>query len=94
MARDVGGDLGHLFAGDEFGQLEGMRADVAERTGAGLLGIRAPARLLLPGLLERGGQPALRILRLHHAQRADEAIGDELLGVADHRVAGVVERDA
>ena len=71
-----------------------MRADVAERARAGLLGIRAPARLLLPGLLERGGQPALRIFRLHHAQLADEPVGDELLGMPDHRVAGVVEGDA
>ena len=42
----------------------------------------------------RRGQPALRIFRLHHAQLADEPVGDELLGVPDHRVAGVVERDA
>ena len=78
----------------EFSELEGMRADVAQRTGAGLLGIRAPARLLLPGLLERGCQPALRILHLYYTQFPDETVRDQLLGVPDHRVAGVVESDA
>ena len=94
MRRHVGRDFRDLRAGDELRELEGMRTDVAERARAGLLGIRAPARLLLPALLERGRQPALRIFDLHHAQLADQPVGDQLLGVPDHRVAGVVERDA
>src|SRR5688500_10757494 len=50
--RHVGRDLGDLLARDELDELEGMRADVAESARAGELRIGAPARLLLPGLLD------------------------------------------
>jgi hypothetical protein len=72
--RDVGRHLRDLRAGDELRELERVRADVAERARAGQLGIRAPARLLLSALLERGREPALRILDLNHTQVPDETI--------------------
>src|SRR6185437_15436223 len=60
---------GNLFGnqpGDEATEIIGMSADVAEAAGrAGLLGIGAPSRLLLPGCFKACAQPALNVEGAH-----------------------------
>ena len=68
-----------------------MRADIghgAARAGARRIG--APVGLLLARLLERRGQPVLRILDLDHAQPAEPAVRHHGPGLADHGVGRVV----
>ena len=68
-----------------------MGADVADAAGRpAALGIGAPLRLLLPGLLQRGREPVLDVLRLHQADRPQRALGDHLPGLSDQGIAGVV----
>ena len=55
-------------------------------------GIGAPVGLLLAGLLERLGQPVLRVLDLHDADLAELAGAHHLARLPHHRVAGVVVR--
>ena len=77
--------------GDEGGEVHGVRGDVAGAAGrAGASGVGAPARLLLAGILELGGQPVLGVLGLHDPHRAELPVGHHLPGLPDHRVAGVI----
>ena len=72
-----------------------MRADVADAAGgATLRGVGAPRRLLLAAVLKLRRQPVLRILHLHHAQRAELAGRDHLARLPHQRMAGVVVREA
>ena len=71
-----------------------MSADVSQRTGGtALRGIRAPGGLLLSGLLQRRGQPVLRVFHLDHTDRAEFSIRDHLPGLPHQRMAGVVVGD-
>ena len=89
--REVGRDRLRLQAGDELGELEGMRRDIAERAaGAGLRRIAAPVGLLVAGQV--GGEPVLRILDLHDADGAELARLDHRARLPRHRIAGVVVR--
>ncbi len=68
-AFDEGVDIGEhgiqLEAGDEGREIVGMGPDIADGAAARLFRIGAPGGLLLAGLLDRIGQPVLRILGLH-----------------------------
>lgn len=68
----VGTERLDLVAGDELGEVEGVRADIADRTGgAGPGGVGAPRGLLLAAVLDPRGEPVLRVLDLDDAQRPD-----------------------
>ena len=87
----IGGEAIQRQAGDEIGQIERMGADIPggpTRTGFGRIG--APVGLFLPRGLQRFGQPVLRIFHLHKADVAKRARTHHGLGLADHRVAGVI----
>ena len=67
-----------------------MGADVAEAAaGAGAGGIGAPLGLLLPGLLERAGEPVLGIVDLHDADRAELPAPHHGAGLPHHGIARV-----
>src|SRR3984957_6711488 len=55
-----------------------------------LLRISTPERLLLPGLLQRRGQPVLRVLHLNDSNLAKFSVGNHLPGLPDHGISGVV----
>ena len=67
--------LGELLAGDELGEVDDVRADVAERAGAGLLLLQPPGQRGL-----RVDEPVLQVLRAHLPDRADRAVGDQVAG--------------
>ena len=90
--REVGGDLEDGHSGDELDDVLGVGADVGHASGdAGLLGIDAPGGLLA-GV--GGGEPAQGVLHVDLPDLAQGAAGDQLSGLADHRVAGVVVEEA
>ena len=67
-----------------------MRADVAAAAGGTrLLRINPPRGLLLAGLFQLRGQPALGVPGLNLAHLADGAAQHQLAGQHNHRVAGV-----
>ena len=76
---------GHPSRGDE-----GVGANVAAAIGnTRALGIGAPRRLLLAGLFEGRGQPALMIPRIHLADLADFAALDHFFGQHHHGMARI-----
>ena len=71
LRGQVCGDLRHAQPRDELQEMEGVRPDIPYRAGdAALRRIDAPRGLLVAAGFERRGQPVLRILDLHDAQRA------------------------
>jgi hypothetical protein len=91
-AGHEGGQLGgqrlELEAGHELREVEGMRADIADRAaGPGAGGVGPPVGLLA---LDRLGQPVLGVFDLHEPYRPERAVGDHRPRLPDHRVAGVV----
>ena len=88
--REVGSELGAFMPGDEFGEVEGVGADVAERpAGAALAG--SPRQSACFCRWSRSvGQPVLCVLGLDDADGAEFAGLDHLAGLPDHRIAGVV----
>ena len=58
--------------------------------GPALRRIGAPCCLLLARLLERRGQPVLRVFDLHYPDRAQLAVGHHLASLPYQRIAGVV----
>ena len=81
-------DAGEGLPGDVLRQVDDVRADVAERTGAGLV-------LLQPPRHGRGrvGDPVLQVLGAHVPDVAEPAVGDELAGQRDRRHPAVGEAD-
>ena len=80
--------LGDPVAGDELGQVDDVRADVAERAGAGLLLVQPPRQRRL-----RVRDPVLQVLRPHVPDGADLALGNQLPGQRDRRHPAVGEPD-
>ena len=77
-----------LLTGDVLGQVDDVRADVAERAGAGLVLVQPPAH--------RGGgvgDPVLEVLRADVPHGADPALLDQPAGQRDGRDAAVGEAD-
>jgi hypothetical protein len=91
--RGVGKQLAHLEARDVAREVLGVRPDVAEGARAGLLGVGAPAGLLVALLLQRRGEPALRVLGDDLANGAQLAVPHQIARLLDQRVAGVVVRE-
>ena len=92
---EFGGQFPAIQAGDKRSEIEGVRSDISERTArAALRGVSAPESLLLAGLFERRGQPVLRILHLHHANRTQLSLRHHLARLPNHGMAGVVMRDS
>ena len=92
--RQIRRDGVELEAGDEEREIVGVDADVGEAGGcAGARRIGAPLGLLLAVGVDRLGQPILDVARVNDPDVADLARGDHLARLADHRIAGVVERD-
>ena len=94
-ARHESGKLRGQFpaiqSGHKAGEIVSVSSDVSQRTGGTALGgIRAPGGLFLSGLLQRRGQPILRILNLDNANRPQLSTGDHLPGLAHHGITGVV----
>ena len=57
---DVGGEFGDVQAGDVFGEVFGVGADVTDAAGGAAFGrIRAPRGLFLTAFFESGSQPSL-----------------------------------
>ena len=81
-------DPGQPLAGDVLGEVDDVRADVAERAGAGLV-------LLQPPRHRRGrvGDPVLQVLRPDVPDLAEPALGDQLPGERDRRHPAVGEAD-
>ena len=68
-----------------------MGADVANgATGPGACWVGAPFRALGTLMLDRFGQPVLRIFRMKHAQVSDLPGKDHVTHLPDHRIAGVI----
>ncbi len=89
--RQFGAEVGDLQPGDVLGQVGGVRADVTDTAaGAALLRVGAPTGLQIAGLLQGGGQPALRILHHDLADLAHVLVHNHVPRELDHRVAGVV----
>jgi hypothetical protein len=80
------GDLLDRGAGDPLGQVDDVRADVAERAGAGLVLVEAPGHGGV-GV----GEPVLEVLGADLSDLAHEPLGDQLLGVGERRGAAVGE---
>ena len=92
---DVRGEFADLQAGDVFGEILRVRADVADAAGgAAPLRVGAPGGLLLPARFEPRGEPALRIFDDDLADLAELAGGDHLARLLHERVAGVVVGEA
>jgi hypothetical protein len=90
-SSQIGGERVERKAGDKVRQVEGMGPDVAGRTARpGPRGIGAPVGLLLAGAFQGFGQPVLGIFDLDDPQLSELTPRDHGLGVADHRIAGVV----
>ena len=92
---DVGGEFVDLQAGDVFGEILGVGADVADAArGAALVWGRCARRPVFGRGFEARGQPALRIFDDDFADFADLAGFDHVARFFDERVAGVVVREA
>ena len=82
------GHAGQGLTSQVLGQIDGVRADVTQRAGAG------PFPLQPPGQRDRRvGQPVLQVGRADVAQRADPARHDQPPGQRDGRHPAVVEPD-
>ena len=89
--REIGSQLGAFLPGDEFGEVEGVGADVTDgAAGARAGGVGAPVGLFLPGGLKIGGQPVLCVFGLDGADGSEFSGRDHLAGLPDHWVSGVV----
>ena len=96
-ARDggeqVGRDRVRLAAADEAGEVEGMDADVGKHCRlAGARRVGAPLSLLLAVGVDRLGQPVLDIGGMYGDEPSELTVRHHFARLADHRVAGVVER--
>ncbi len=94
-AFDEGGDVGSEFfdfyAGDVFGKIFGVRADVADAAPcSALFGVGAPEGLFLAEDFKARGKPALWVFDNDFADLADFAGLDHVARFFDERVAGVV----
>ena len=91
--REFGGQLAAIQSGHKTGEIVSVSSDVSQRTsGTALSRVGAPGGLFLSGLLQRCGQPVLRIFNLDHANRSQLSTGDHLPGLAHQRIAGIVVR--
>ena len=72
-----------IQSGHKAGEIVSVSSDVSQRTGGpALRRIGPPGSLLLPGLLQRRGQPVLRVFHLDHADRPQFALGHHLASLA------------
>src|ERR1041385_6256896 len=76
---EIGRQFRDLQARDITQLHEGMRSDVAAATrAAGFLGIDAPGGLLLTGIFELGGEPALEVIGINPADIAEHTCADDV----------------
>nr|WP_246038814.1 hypothetical protein [Peristeroidobacter soli] len=88
--RQLCGDRLAALAGDELRNLVGVCSDIAN-TSAGTASRRIgpPQGLLLTGLLQRGGEPLLRIFHLHDSNPAELSRASHGSCLTHHRITGV-----
>ena len=85
-SRKVGAELDDAQAGDELGEIEPVRADVADRAqGTALVGLEAPVPV------GRQCEPVLQIAAVEVPDAAEHAVAHECSRVVDHRVEADVE---
>ena len=91
---ELGRDVRHLQAGDETGEVMGVRSDVADHRGLpGDAGRRPPGGLLVPAHFQERRGPARGVLHLDQADRAQLARADHLARLPHQRIAGVAVGD-
>ena len=91
--RELGAQARRCSAGDEAGQLIGMRADIAQRSArAGARGIGLPLGATVARGFLRRGEPFLKVLHLHQPQRAQLARLSHGARQPDLRIGAVIVR--
>ena len=92
---DLGGHIGDLEACHEADEIVCVRADIAhdERWPAPH-GVVAPGERAVSVRISLAGPAALDVLDLDQLDHSEQAIGHHRFRLADHRVAGVVVREA
>ncbi len=92
---EVGADFGDGFAGNVFGQLEGVRADIAHGADAARTGgVGAPGGLFLALALEESRKPALGVFDVDFSDRSKLTRSHASARFLDHGVAGIGMRQA
>ncbi len=87
---EVGADFGDGFAGNVFGQLEGVRADIAHGADAARTGgVGAPGGLFLALALEESRKPALGVFDVDFSDRSKLTGSHASARLLDHGVARI-----
>src|SRR3546814_2419579 len=95
MRRQFGAERFDREPRNMFGELKGVRPDVAEAAAEpGARGIGAPFGLLVAVRIDRPTEPALRIFGLHQPNTAEIAARDAHARLLDQRIAAIGEGEA